>query len=764
MKKSLSVALILLAVVNILAICATTFSFAGDVKRVVPDVPGNFATVNSATGVSITWTPVENSAGYKIYRCEIGGEYEELAVVKGFAENSYTDTTAKSGTEYKYTVKAYNAFGDGEFSEECIVVYLKQPTLIKANSAYGGIELVWKKSDGAEGYTVYRKDGKKDKVIAEFNDDEICAFLDKNVKNNKKYKYTVVAHKGIYRSSFSYKTSKVYITAPDLKSAKNYNGYVKVTWGKTKTADKYKIYRKTTDTEWKFLENVSKKNSTFKDRTVKNGENYIYMVRAVDGKYSSGYDKAGGETQYVSAPKGVTLKNYYSNSLRVKWDKVNNAEGYIVYRKDTKNKKWVKITETSSCQYKDTSIVNGRKYTYSVKAIGENDGVSGYSKNIKITALKRPGKINLISTSKGVKISWTKMSSATGYRVYRKDNSSSDWNLIKKVDSASTTAYTDKKVRDGNTYSYRVMQVKDSEKGSYLKDGVTINYIKSPALSAEHSPKGIVLEWSKTKIGTGFEVQRKAQGEKEWKTLKVFTDMNTLTYRDSKPVYGKQNNYRIVVKDTNLVSDTSSVYGINPKKKMVALTYDDGPYTAVTNQILDVLEENDARATFFVVGSRVSTYKACIKREAKMGCEIGNHTYNHTILTSVSAKKIKSEISKTNKAVKKITGQAPTIVRTPGGAINSTVKANVDYPMFNWSVDTLDWKYRKSSSVVSSIKKNVRDGSIVLMHDLYGSTGDATEVIVPWLVKKGYQLVTVSELMAIKGIEVEDGKLYTKAY
>ncbi len=764
MKKSLSMALILLAVVNIIAICATTFSFAGDINRVPPKVPKNFASVNSATGVSITWSPVENSAGYKIYRCENESEYKEIAVVKGFAENTYIDKTVKSGKEYKYTIKAYNAFGDGEISKESAVIYLSRPTLTKAGSVYGGIELIWKKSEGADGYTVYRKNGNENKAIAKFTGDDTRIFLDKNVKNNKKYKYTVVAHKGIYKSSFSYKTSKVYITAPTLKNAKNYNGYVKVSWEKNKTADKYKVYRKTANSDWLLLDTVSKKTSSFKDDTVKNSEKYIYTVRAVDGKYNSGYDRAGVKTGYVSAPKGVTLKNYYSDSIRIKWDKVKNAKSYIVYRKDTKNKNWIKLSETETCQYKDTDIVNGMKYTYSVKAKGQNGGISGYSKNISITALKGPTEIKLSCTSKGVKISWTKRSSATGYRIYRKIAGSSEWELIKKIGSASTTKYTDTKAKDGETYSYRVMQVKGSEKGSYLKNGVTIKVLKAPMLSAEHSPKGIVLEWSKTKIGTGYQVQRKAQGEKEWKTLTTITSLDTITYRDSKPVYGKENKYRMVVRDATLVSDTISLYGINPKKKMVALTYDDGPYTPVTNQILDVLEENNARATFFVVGSRVSTYKECIKREAKLGCEIGNHTYNHTILTSVSAKKIKSEISKTNKAVKNITGQAPEIVRTPGGAVNSTVNANVDYPMFNWSVDTLDWKNRKSSSVISAVKSNVKDGSIILMHDLYGSTADATEVIVPWLVKKGYQLVTVSELMAVKGIEVEEGKLYTRAY
>ena len=764
MKKSLSAVLILLAVMNIFAICATTLSFAGDIEDVIPSAPESFVAVNSATGVNISWSPVENTAGYKLYRCEPDGEYEEIADIRGFAENSYTDSTAQSGTEYKYVIRAYNAFNEGDLSEESSVIYLKQPTLTNADSVYGGIELIWNKSEGAQGYIVYRKNGDSDDVIAEFDGDDTCSFLDKNVKNNKKYQYTVIAHKGIYRSSFAYKTSKVYITAPTLKKASVYDGYVKVFWEKTKTADKYRVYRKNADSDWERIATVDKSVDSFKDDEVKNGGKFTYTVRAVDGKENSGYDRKGVTAKYVTTPKNVALKNYYSDSIRVKWNKVSGAKEYIVFRKDTKNKDWVKLTTTEALQYRDYNTVNGRTYTYAVRAVGNNGGKSAYLKNIKIIALKAPDGVKLSSASNGIKISWNKMTSGTGYRVYRKLKGDSDWTLVAKIKSNATTSFTDTNVKNGKTYIYTVRQVNGSTLGSYSSKGYTIKYTLPPKVAAKHSPNGIVLNWEKAVAGSGYQVQRKADGEKKWKTISTITSLSKLTYTDSKPVYGKKNTYRILVRDTNLISNTFSLYGINPKKKMVALTYDDGPYTPVTNQILDTLEEYNGRATFFVVGSRVSTYKDCIKREAKMGCEIGNHTYNHTILTSVSASKIKSEIKTTNDAVKKITGQAPTIVRTPGGAVNSTVKANVNYPMFNWSVDTLDWKYRNSSSVVSAIKSNVRDGSIVLMHDLYGSTGNATEQIVPWLVKNGYQLVTVSELMAIKGIDVEAGKLYTQGY
>lgn len=764
MKKSLSAALLLLAFINIFAICATTISFAGDMADVIPAAPENFVAVNSATGISITWEQVEDTAGYIIYRQEEGGEYEEIARIKGFAENSFTDTSAISGKEYKYQIKAYNAFNEGDLSEESTIVYLSQPTLTKAYSVYGGIELVWEKSQGAEGYTVYKKSGNEEVVIAQFQGDETCLFVDKNVKNNSKYQYTVIAHKGIYRSSFANKTSKVYITAPALKKTKVNNGYVTVYWEKTKTADKYRIYRKTADTDWEYIDTVSKKYSTFKDENVKNGGKFTYTVRAIDGKYHSGYDKKGVTARYVTTPKNVTLKNYYSDSIRVKWNKVSGAKEYLVYRKDTKNKDWVKLATTTSLQYRDYETVNGRTYTYAVRAVGENGGKSAYLKDVKITALKAPKEVKLNSASKGIKISWTKMTSGTGYRVYRKLKGASDWELIAKIKDDATTSYTDTRVKNGKTYIYTVRQVKNSTLGSYSSKGYTIKYILPPKVAAKLSPKGIVLKWEKAVAGSGYKVQRKAQGEKSWKTIATITSISKLTYTDSKPVFGKKNNYRILVRDANLISNTYSLYGINPKKKMVALTYDDGPYTPVTNQILDVLEEHNARATFFVVGSRVSTYKECIKREAELDCEIGNHTYNHTILTSVSASTIKAEIADTNKAVKNITGKAPKIVRTPGGAVNSTVRANMDYPMFNWSVDTLDWKYRNTSSVVSSIKNNVRDGSIVLMHDLYTSTGNATEEIVPWLIKNGYQLVTVSELMAVKGIDVQKGQLYNSAY
>ncbi len=199
---------------------------------------------------------------------------------------------------------------------------------------------------------------------------------------------------------------------------------------------------------------------------------------------------------------------------------------------------------------------------------------------------------------------------------------------------------------------------------------------------------------------------------------------------------------------------------IDKNKKMVALTYDDGP-SIYTPRVLKTLKENNAVATFFVVGNRVPTYSDTVKKAHDMGCEIGNHTYEHKNLTRVSEAKVKRQITKTNRNVKKVTGQAPVIVRPTGGATNANVKQWVGMPSIIWSIDTLDWKTRNAGSTKKAVLDHVKDGDIVLMHDLYSATASASETIIPELVKRGYQLVTVSELAECRGGMKETGAYYS---
>lgn len=209
-------------------------------------------------------------------------------------------------------------------------------------------------------------------------------------------------------------------------------------------------------------------------------------------------------------------------------------------------------------------------------------------------------------------------------------------------------------------------------------------------------------------------------------------------------------------------SDSSGKKSKKKKKttqKTIALTFDDGP-SSFTNRLLDCLEANNAKATFFMVGKEILSFPDEVKRMKALGCELGNHTYDHTDLATLSASDISSEISRVDQELVNLTGQGATVVRPPYGSVNDTVKATVGTPMILWSIDTLDWKTQDVQSTVEEVMNNVQDGSIILMHDIYSTSVDAAEILIPQLIEDGYQLVTVHELAAAHGKELNPGITY----
>lgn len=208
----------------------------------------------------------------------------------------------------------------------------------------------------------------------------------------------------------------------------------------------------------------------------------------------------------------------------------------------------------------------------------------------------------------------------------------------------------------------------------------------------------------------------------------------------------------------------SSPREIDPDKPMVALTFDDGPNKKTTIPILDTLKEYDGVATFFVLGNRVPNNEEVLKRMISEGSEIGNHSFSHKQLTTISSLEVKEQMDRTQDAVMKVVGSKPTIMRPTYGSYNNNLKSQIKMPMILWSIDTLDWKSRDAEKITTHVLDNVEDGDIVLMHDIYGSTSDAVKIIVPELVSRGYQLVTISELYELRGEALEVGNIYNHLY
>ena len=147
-----------------------------------------------------------------------------------------------------------------------------------------------------------------------------------------------------------------------------------------------------------------------------------------------------------------------------------------------------------------------------------------------------------------------------------------------------------------------------------------------------------------------------------------------------------------------------------------------------------------------MLGSRVSFYPEIVKEMKEAGHELGNHTWNHIDLTKASAEKIALEINNTSDAIELASGSKPTVFRPPYGAVNNTVRAQTSLPVVLWDVDTLDWKYRDANHLLEHVKKHVKEGSTILMHDIHMSTAEGLDAVLAYLQEEGYSFVTVSEL------------------
>lgn len=216
-----------------------------------------------------------------------------------------------------------------------------------------------------------------------------------------------------------------------------------------------------------------------------------------------------------------------------------------------------------------------------------------------------------------------------------------------------------------------------------------------------------------------------------------------------------------VFRDTreNYEKTGNVIWEVNTKEKIVALTFDDGPHPIFTPQILDLLAKYKAKATFFAAGNKVERFPEVLKRVAKEGHEIANHTYSHIYSSRIPAEKLTEELQKTDSIIKNITGQQPTLYRPVGGMhndviIDTAIKNGKTVILWSWHMDSKDWSRPPAGKMSKQIITGVKPGNIILFHDWIGSeytetsqTVVALEDILKYLIKNGYECVTVSEMM-----------------
>lgn len=190
---------------------------------------------------------------------------------------------------------------------------------------------------------------------------------------------------------------------------------------------------------------------------------------------------------------------------------------------------------------------------------------------------------------------------------------------------------------------------------------------------------------------------------------------------------------------------------INPGGGAIALTFDDGPMPGTTERLLDILSINGVKATFFVLGSRAARYPDIIQRMASQGHQVASHTMNHYDLTAISDATALYEINESYNILTNITGAPPTALRAPYGNANDRVVGLLGGRMrlAKWNIDPRDWEYLNASVVYSNVVSRMRDGGVIILHDIYNTTVDAVQGIIDAARANGYTFCTIDEMFAL---------------
>lgn len=192
---------------------------------------------------------------------------------------------------------------------------------------------------------------------------------------------------------------------------------------------------------------------------------------------------------------------------------------------------------------------------------------------------------------------------------------------------------------------------------------------------------------------------------------------------------------------------TGKIVGEEDVAKKIALTFDDGPHPRYTEQLLDGLKERNVVATFFVTGENAQNYPNIIRREQEEGHLIGNHTYSHIQLTSGNRETFREELVKTNEILENITGEKVSFVRPPYGSWDKSFEKELNMFPVLWNIDPLDWCSHNAECIAAKVVENAGDGDIILMHDYYDTSVTAALEVVDVLQKRGFQFVTVEEIL-----------------
>ncbi len=490
---------------------------------------GNVSWIKATPGVDcsvITWEKLSAADNYEVYRKTASQtKWTKLAKVTG---TSYTDNNMESGIVYYYMVKALKGNNVSEMICDSVSAKIIATPQVVAKNANNGIQITVTPVNGAESYVVEKKIDGKFEVIATLTNN--LTYIDTDVEAECEYEYRVYAVSFDINSGIREIGPVLRLSCPKITSMQNTVVGISIQWTPLDGAESYQVLRKEEgDKKWTVIEDEVE-GTTYLDADVFSDDTYIYTINAnmADGG-QSGYAENGVTYKFLETPDLESVTNV-SNGVQFKWDSVDGATAYRVYRKVTGGS-WVIIEEAcEDTSFVDKTAVSGTNYIYTVRAL-DDKYESYFDSGIGIVCLATPT-VKISQTASGVKVNWNKVPGATHYRIYVKVGSGS-WTKVTDVKS-SVTSYTHTKSDSysGKKCSYAVKAYHSSTKtwGSY-KGSSALLVLATPTATVSNADKGVTIKWNKVPGATHYRIYRKTKNG-NWTKVKDLSSSYT-SYTDT---------------------------------------------------------------------------------------------------------------------------------------------------------------------------------------------------------------------------------------
>ncbi|MBQ3416429.1 MAG: polysaccharide deacetylase family protein [Ruminococcus sp.] len=391
-------------------------------------------------------------------------------------------------------------------------------------------------------------------------------------------------------------------------------------------------------------------------------------------------------------------------------------------------------------------------------------------------------------TDTSVTFSWDKMNNVSGYSVYGKENSEKSYILMASVDDPDMTSVTVDSLNQASQYSFYIVSVKNGKESKFGTADKLFTLPSPPAMTGvtSESEGAVHIDWTPNDKADGYIAEYKSEAGEYSPDQRITVDSGSASSCDITGLEPAENYtvrmYSYMAGEEPIISPPSQEQSIrvsrteaqtasgatyfdkyiDPKKPMVAFTFDDGPFDGVnSDRILDTLEQYNVTATFFMVGCYVEDHPDNLKRKVDLHMELGNHTWDHSKYgESITV----DDIRRCSDAIYEVTGQRPTGFRPPGGAQGDAVLSEATaegMAIYLWNVNSEDYESQNADAIYNMVMGTLADGNIIGMHDTYEATAEAVERLVPEILAQGYQIVSAHDLVVAKtGNEPEPGEVY----